>query len=344
MAQTKHPRPARPAPATCNNGDATAAPALPTETSHDTKLTPATSSSSANLHAYRVGPLTLTVAGIAEDSDDDTFDPCFFDEGYSLAAQTAYSVWEGGARLLDFIQRTGDVPGALVASDLRALFGIDQAGDPVPVVELGSGTGAAGLGLAMLGADVLVTDVPSIVDLLCDNIQRNVHANAVEAKVTSAWAGATSLGLGTAAAQPLNWALPVAQQLVPSDPRRAQVLVATECTWLQSLIPIFTATVSQLLTAPSSAVPTPFPEREWSIPALREIAQSRQKWLLWVYKERGTAASESFTTFDGVCRAFAEVGCAVHALHAEPSVEDPGKTIWFCAVTAAGGASQIERS
>ncbi|KNE58817.1 hypothetical protein AMAG_04363 [Allomyces macrogynus ATCC 38327] len=337
--RTKQPRPARPAPATRNDVTATATALLSTEPSHDPK---ASSSSSANLHAYRVGSRTLTVAGIAEDSDDDTFDPCFFDEGYSLAAQTAYSVWEGGARLLDFIQRKGDTPGSAVAADLRALLGIDQSSG-VPVVELGSGTGAAGLGLAMLGADVLVTDVPSIVDLLRDNIKRNVGVDAVEAKATSAWNGTVRLGSGTAAAQPLNWAIPVDQQLTHNDPRNARVLVATECTWLQSLIPMFTSTVAQLLAAP---LPAGFalPEREWGVAALREIAHSQQRWLLWVYKERGTAASESFTTFDGVCRAFAGVGCMVHTLHAESSVEDPGKTIQFCAVTLAGKVSQIERS
>ncbi|KAJ3373095.1 hypothetical protein GGF31_001082 [Allomyces arbusculus] len=341
--RTKHPRPAHPAPATCTNEVPTAAPSLSTESSHDPKAS--SSSSTANLHAYRVGPLTLTVTGIAEDSDDDTFDPCFFDEGYSLAAQTAYSVWEGGARLLDFIQRTGDAPGAAVAADLRALLGIEKSRTPVPVVELGSGTGAAGLGLAMLGADVLVTDVPSIVDLLRDNIKRNARAEAAVTKVASAWTGAVRLGLGTATAQPLNWALPLDQQLAPNDPRRAQVLVATECTWLQSLIPIFTVTVSQLLAAPVPKGSTvPAPGREWSVAALRQIAHSQHKWLLWVYKERGTAASESFTTFDGVCRAFVEVGCVVHVLHADPSVEDPGKTIRFCAVTAGGRAPQIEQN
>ncbi|KNE71693.1 hypothetical protein AMAG_16245 [Allomyces macrogynus ATCC 38327] len=338
MARTKQPRAARPAPENRSNDTEPAAAPLSTSPSPATAPAP----HDANLHAYRVGPVTLTVAGIAEDSDDDTFDPCFFDEGYSLAAQTAYSVWEGGARLLDFVQRDGDAPGAAIAADLRALLGVDQPGNPVQVVELGSGTGAAGLGLAMLGANVLVTDVPSIVDLLRDNIKRNSSASAVEEKAVSAWTGATSLGLGTAAAQPLNWAIPVAQQLAPNDPRRAQVLVATECTWLQSLIPIFTSTVSQLLAAPMPAKLVPV--RGWTVAALHQIAQSQQKWLLWVYKERGTAASESFTTFDGVCRAFAEVGCTVHALHAEPSVEDPGKTIRFCAVTLAGGASQIERN
>ncbi|KNE71277.1 hypothetical protein AMAG_15518 [Allomyces macrogynus ATCC 38327] len=45
----------------------------------------------ATLHFYAVAPYTLTVASVAEEDDDDTLDPCFFDEGYSLAAQTAYS-------------------------------------------------------------------------------------------------------------------------------------------------------------------------------------------------------------------------------------------------------------
>ena len=53
------------------------------------------------------------------------------------------------------------------------------------VLELGSGTGAVGLMAATLGADVIVTDLEELQDLLKMNINMNKHlvTGSVQAKV-----------------------------------------------------------------------------------------------------------------------------------------------------------------
>ena len=68
-------------------------------------------------------------------------------------------VWDGTSVLLKLLQ----------SSEATHLTG-------ARVLELGSGTGLAGLFLASLGAHVLLTDVPSVTSLL----KRNVAANASE--------------------------------------------------------------------------------------------------------------------------------------------------------------------
>ncbi|KNE70446.1 hypothetical protein AMAG_14576 [Allomyces macrogynus ATCC 38327] len=285
------------------------------------------------LHTYAVAPFTLTVASIAEEDDDDSLDPCFFDEGYSLAAQTAYSVWEGAAFLLAFLQRTD----CAVASDLRRILAIGEHKSTARrrVLELGSGTGAAGLGLALLGSDVLLTDVAPVVDLLWTNVQRNATPVTGE-EPRDIWHAAVPVGLGSAAAQPLNWTFPLPRQSTPNDPRAAQILLATETTWLQELVSPFVSTVAALLQHGSSSNVATMETRitdVWSSPVLATLAsQSDRKWMLWVYKERGTAKSDTFTTFPSVCHAFAEHQCHVHELYQERGIEDP-LPVRVCAVT-----------
>ncbi|KAJ3370072.1 hypothetical protein GGF31_004688 [Allomyces arbusculus] len=286
------------------------------------------------LHTYAVAPYTLTVASVAEEEDDDALDPCFFDEGYSLAAQTAYSVWEGAAFLLEFLQRTD----CAVACDLRRILAIGEHKSATHrrVLELGSGTGAAGLGLALLGADVLLTDVAPVVDLLWANVQRNA-ASVTTKDPRNAWHAAVPVGFGSAAAQPLNWTFPFARQSTPNDPRAAQILLATETTWLQELVPPFVATVAALLQHDSRNCTVPITDKRvadaWSSPVLATLAaQTDRKWMLWVYKERGTAKSDTFTTFPSVCHAFAEKECQVHELYQERGIEDP-LPVRVCVVT-----------
>ena len=117
------------------------------------------------------------------------------------------------------------------------------------MLELGAGTGLAGLAAAAAGAHVLLTDVPSIVtDALEPNIARNANParglvlgeGDSGARDPGGWEDATAVGLGTATATPLDWTVPLAEQLVPSrDPRRAELVLAAECVWLEELVEPF---------------------------------------------------------------------------------------------------------
>lgn len=192
-----------------------------------------------------------------------------------------------------------------------------------PVVELGSGTGIAGLGFATSGGDVLLTDLDSLVDLIKGNIARNATSNI---PADSKWQNASIVGTGTAAVQTLDWALPVHTQLNCNDPRRAQVIIAAETAWLKELAPLFVSTVTALLSSDVTIDPD---EKT----ALDGTIDSDGKICYWAYKERGDESSKIFTTATELKQQFHESGCTVKEIWREQSKEDVGKWVIVNAVT-----------
>jgi len=91
------------------------------------------------------------------EADDAPLDPCFFEPSYTVAGATGFVVWEGSWMLMNYVATQ-------MADEVRGRR----------VVELGSGTGLAGLFIAAYGAHVLMTDLPSVVtECLMDNIALN---------------------------------------------------------------------------------------------------------------------------------------------------------------------------
>jgi len=92
---------------------------------------------------------------------DEGQDPYFFEQDYSVAASTAWLVWEGSWALIELLQRDGD-------PWLRSLVRGKR------VLELGAGTGLLGLVAAAAGGHVLLTDVASMTE---GSLRPNMEGN-----------------------------------------------------------------------------------------------------------------------------------------------------------------------
>ncbi|KAI8593457.1 putative methyltransferase-domain-containing protein [Geranomyces variabilis] len=262
-------------------------------------------------HNISLPPHKLTIASRLEDpsSDDDTdfVDPYLFDPSYTLAAATGFSVWEGAITLLSFLHSSSDP----AAHDFRRRVVTNRE----KILELGSGTGIGGVGIAALGGDVLLTDVDSVCDITRNNVARNLPKDS--SSVPSGWKAATRVGLGTAAVQTLDWSVPVSSQIAPNDPRSAPLIVAAEVAWLVDLVPCFVQTLADLL---------------------RPHAGVTDKTCYWAYKERGVeGVSKMFTTMPRVMAIFRDLGCEVSEVWREESREDPGKYVIVNIVKMLGG-------
>ncbi|KAJ3022303.1 hypothetical protein HKX48_006490 [Thoreauomyces humboldtii] len=267
-------------------------------------------------HTVSFAPHVLRIASRLEepssDSDSDCVDPYLFDADYTLAAATGFSVWEGAIALLGFLHGA-ETPEA-EEFRRRVVMGGEK------VVELGSGTGIGGLGVAALGGRVLMTDVQSVCNATRGNVMRNaVLASAsasssqqetttvvAEVEEGKGWVDSTPVGLGFASVQPLDWSTSLALQQKPNDPLSAPIIVAAEVAWLEELVPMFVATLAALLA--------PHPE-------------APDKVCYWAYKERGTERSKIFTTMRHVKSIFEDMGCEIREVWKTPSREDTGKFV-----------------
>uniref|UniRef100_A0A7S0L401 Calmodulin-lysine N-methyltransferase n=1 Tax=Coccolithus braarudii TaxID=221442 RepID=A0A7S0L401_9EUKA len=202
-------------------------------------------------------------------------DPHFFDADYSVAASTAWLVWEGSWAVVQLLREQESWLSQLVVGK--------------HVLELGSGTGLLGLALAAAGGHVVMTDVGSMVGAV---LQPNVEANAESDTAVGAlrWASVgcmRSVGAGSAAAQTLDWWQPLERQLFPIDVRQCDVIIAAECAWLQELVDPFVDTMVALLSAPQHPL------------------------AVLAFRERATATSDTFVSAAALLKRLEARGCKI---------------------------------
>jgi len=200
-------------------------------------------------------------------------DPNFFDADYSVAASTAWLVWEGSWAVVELLRQPDDWLSLLIHG--------------ARVLELGSGTGMLGLAAAASGGHVVLSDVASMVEaVLRPNVLSNAQRKA--SGLETPWASScevSCIGDGTAVAQPLDWWHPIESQLTPVDVTQADVIIAAECAWLQELVSPFVKTVVSLLHGPN-----------------------RPQCIL-AFRERASESSTTFVTSSTLLREFEAHGC-----------------------------------
>jgi Lysine methyltransferase len=181
---------------------------------------------------------------------------------FAVAQKTGFQIWPGTRLLVESLRfpRKGDH--LRLQHWQQALVRGDTKGYSIRVLELGAGVGVVGTSLADAGAQVLLTDLPSVVaDSLTPNLLRNANKNPSDHESCPPWLRqhsqqAVRIGRGWAAAASLDWTK--LKQL--SEPFcSVDLIVAADCAFLSSMLQAMLQTVSALFEAASNVRDRRFP-------------------------------------------------------------------------------------
>lgn len=182
----------------------------------------------------------LQTESAAQKEEDGAVDCNFFDVGYTLAGKTGFQVWPGSRLLVEGLtfgaENNGDCPALQ-----KWQHAIRNTLSPLRILELGAGVGVVGASLAAAGAQVLLTDLPTLVtESLDPNLERNATTTDYDSSSDDGpdWfhpAACHPIGQGWVAATALDWSKPILEQL-NDDQCQVDVVVASDCVWLASML------------------------------------------------------------------------------------------------------------
>jgi hypothetical protein len=213
---------------------------------------------------------TTMVASKQQDDDDDegeeAVDPFMFEKGYTLAGRTGFQVWPGSRLLVEIL--TWPIPASSSSSFSRCDYWQTRLREGARVLELGAGVGVVGTSLAATGAQVLLTDLSTLVThSICPNLAMNSSSSSSDSLIQQqksqqqplspplappAWLNGTNakpIGRGWAGATALDWTVPVNEQLPsPELYTTIDVVVASDCVWLVSMLDALLSTVASIFS------------------------------------------------------------------------------------------------
>ena len=194
----------------------------------------------------------------AQKPDDGAMDPSFFDPGYTLAGKTGFQIWPGSRLVVEALT----VPQQSIDTDKLRHWQERIASSSVSlrVLEVGAGVGMVGISLASAGAQVLLTDLTTLVtESLVPNLERNSTASGDEMQHPPGWMTdylpsihhddidstqniVRQIGPGWAATAALDWTQPLEDQL-SEEQLQVDLIVASDCVWLSSMLQALISTV-----------------------------------------------------------------------------------------------------
>ena len=122
------------------------------------------------------------------------------------------------------------------------------------VIELGAGVGVVGTYLSEIGAEVLITDLPTLVENAIDN---NLARNAItqtDDKTCPSWLApdGISIGKGWAASASLDWTYPLDEQLTIQQ-SSVDFIIASDVVFLSSMLNSLLKTVESIFQSSSGS-------------------------------------------------------------------------------------------
>lgn len=190
-------------------------------------------------------------------------DPFFFEKGFYLEAKTGFQVWPGSRLMVEAFTTCRSSSSS--SSSLMEELSHNIIGERLNILEVGAGIGVVGSCLAAAGGNVLITDLPVLVEHgIGPNLRRNGRANggsvdegeecirqqpcpkflldtscALSSETTTTTNtssfDAVQIGKGWAKAAVLDWFKPVEEQLALSTTSDIDVIVACDCIFLRKL-------------------------------------------------------------------------------------------------------------
>ncbi len=212
-----------------------------------------------------------------DDSIDGIVDPNFFDSGYTLAGRTGFQIWAGSRVMMEALlpwrgiyTTKSTIDNNQNTNELSSVTTLVQNVDAcnklkyyqhlisngAKILELGSGVGVVGTSLAAVGGEVLLTDLPTLVDYsLWPNVimnNKNAHKNndidnndceklneeTKKSHSSPSWLGnhAVPIHNGWASCKTMDWSKPLTSQLSHEQIQNIELIVSCDCVWLVSML------------------------------------------------------------------------------------------------------------